>query len=108
MEENKKNSLTVKQPLVEEKQKLTYEQLSEVCHQLGTQVNKLYAELRNQEMTNTFKRLDYLFKVLEHGEMFEADFLNKCIEEIQYRMTIPEDVKEEKEEDNKEEEKKEE
>ena len=47
-------------------------------------------------MTNMFKRLDYLFKVVEHGHMFKQDFLDKCITEIEEIMAIPEEGGEEK------------
>lgn len=39
-----------------------------------------------------FKRLDYLFKVVENGSAFKQDFFEKCIMEIEELMTVPEDV----------------
>ena len=38
-----------------------------------------------------FKRLDYLFKVIENGAMFSAEFLDKCLKEIEETMTIEEE-----------------
>ena len=83
----------------EQSQKMSYEQLEQVAHQLSEQARQLYSQLQKSNMTNMFKRLDYLFKVVENGHMFKQDFLEKCIAEIEELMTVPE-----VEEDNKEEE----
>ena len=45
-------------------------------------------------MTNMFKRLDYLFKVIENGAMFSPAFTDKCIKEIDDSMTIEEEIDE--------------
>lgn len=37
-----------------------------------------------------YKRLDYLFKVVEHGGSFDIEFVQKCSEEIQAALTVPE------------------
>jgi len=78
------------------KEKLTYEQLENVCHQLSEQSRTLYQRLQEADMTNLFKRLDYLFAVVENLEKFPVDFGKKCIEEIVASMTVPEKVEEEK------------
>ena len=37
-----------------------------------------------------FKRLDYLFKVVENANTFkDGDFLNSCMDEIKEALTIP-------------------
>lgn len=77
-------------------EKMSYEQLENVAHQLSEQNKQLYMKLQEASMTNMFKRLDYLFKVVENGHMFGEEFLAKCISEIETVMTLPE------EEDNKE------
>ena len=48
-------------------------------------------KLQDANMNNIFKRLDYLFKVVENGHMFKQDFLDKCIAEIEELMTVPEE-----------------
>ena len=53
-------------------------------------------KLQDVNMNNIFKRLDYLFKVVENGHMFKQDFLDKCITEIEEIMAIPEEDREEK------------
>lgn len=102
MEEQKKKVVEM-QPTTKETErpeKMSYEQLEQIAHQLSEQVRQLYSQLQKSNMTNMFKRLDYLFKVVENGHMFKQDFLEKCIAEIEEIMTVPEET----EEDNKEEE----
>ena len=91
----------------ERPEKMSYEQLENVAHQLSEQTKQLYMKLQQlymklqaANMDNMFKRLEYLFKVVEDGHMFKQDFLEKCIAEIEELMTVPEET----EEDNKEEE----
>lgn len=78
-------------------QKMTYEQLESVAHQLSEQNRELRMKLQQMDMMNIFKRLDYLFKIVENQEKFNKEFVNKSKEEIVALMTIPE------EEDKKEE-----
>ncbi len=75
----------------ERPQKLSYEQLEQVAHQLSEQVNQLHTNLQKATLTNIFKRLDYLFKVLENHTMFSQEFIDKCVKEIEELMTIPEE-----------------
>ena len=101
MEEQKKQVVEL-QPVTKETErpeKMSYEQLAQVAHQLSEQARQLYSQLQKSNMTNMFKRLDYLFKAVENGHMFKQHFLEKCIAEIEELMTVPE-----VEEDNKEEE----
>ena len=71
--------------------KMSDEQLENVAHQLSQQAKQLYMKLQDANMNNIFKRLDYLFKVVENGHMFKQDFLDKCIVEIEELMTVPEE-----------------
>lgn len=98
MEEQKEKVVKV-QPTTKENErpeKMSYEQLENIAHQLSEQAKQLYMKLQAANMSNIFKRLDYLFKVVENGHMFQQDFLEKCIAEIEELLTVPE-------EDNKEE-----
>ena len=88
MEENKK-----------EQKKLSYEELQNVASQLSQQNQQLNLMLQ-QAMTNIFKRLDYLFKVLENKDCFDSDFVITCADEIKDIITGP--VEETKEEEEKE------
>ena len=38
------------------------------------------------------KRLDYLFKVLEHSKEFSSDFIINCVNEVEEAMTIPQNT----------------
>ena len=99
MEEQKKKVVKMQPATKDERpEKLSYEQLENVAHQLSEQTKQLYMKLQATNMSNMFKRLDYLFKVIENGHMFKQDFLEKCIAEIEEIMTVPEET----EEDNKE------
>ena len=84
----------------EKREKLSYEELENVAHQLSEQSQTLYRKLQEANMTNMFKRLDYLFAVVENRAAFPEDFIKKCVNEIITSMTIPE--AEEKEGDDKE------
>lgn len=81
--------------------KLTYEELENVAHQLSEQSKQLYTKLQEANMVNIFKRLDYLFKVVENIKVFNEEFASKCISEIEEIIYIN-DTKESGEE-NKEE-----
>ena len=70
------------------KEKLSYEELENVCHQLSEQSRSLYEKLQESNMNNLFKRLDYLFAVIENSEKFPEDFTKRCIDEIVTAMTI--------------------
>lgn len=89
MEEQKKKVVEMK-PQMQRPEKMSYEQLEGVAHQLSEQNRQLFAKLQELNMTNMFKRLDYLFKVIENGHMFKQYFLEKCIAEVEGLMTVPE------------------
>jgi hypothetical protein len=75
-------------PEVKQEKKLSYEELENVA-------NNLYARLQQADMSNMFKRLDYLFKVVENVDSFPQEFAKQCIEEIVNIMTIStEEIKE--------------
>ena len=94
MEEQKNNVVELKPQMqeAERPEKMSYEQLENIAHQLSEQAKQLYAKLQAANMTNMFKRLDYLFKVVENGHVFNQEFLNSCIAEIEEHMTIPEEA----------------
>ena len=98
MEEQKKKVVKMQPATKDERpEKLSYEQLENVAHQLSEQAKQLYMKLQAANMSNMFKRLDYLFKVVENGHMFKQDFLEKCIAEIEELMTVPEETDKEEE-----------
>ena len=89
MEENKETKM---EPTTEASrpEKMSYEQLENIAHQLSNQAKQLYAKLQEANMVNMFKRLDYLFKVVENAHAFNEAFVAKCVAEIEDLMTVPE------------------
>lgn len=79
---------------VPKQKKLSYEELENYLHQLSEQSRVLMQRLQEANMTNMFKRLDYLFKVLEleNVELFPEDFVQECIDEIISSIRIPKEV----------------
>lgn len=76
-------------PEVKQEKKLSYEELENVA-------NNLYIRLQQADMANMFKRLDYLFKVVENVDNFPQEFTKQCVDEIVNIMTIStEETKEE-------------
>ena len=76
-------------PEVKQEKKLSYEELENVA-------NNLYVRLQQADMANMFKRLDYLFKVIENVDNFPQEFTKQCVDEIVNIMTIStEETKEE-------------
>ena len=74
-------------PEVQENTKMSYEELERVA-------NDLYVRLQQSDMTNMFKRLDYLFKVIKLKESFTPTFVERCVKEVEMMITIPEETKE--------------
>lgn len=83
----------------EAKKKLSYEELENVCHQLSEQSRRLYQRVQESDLTNMFKRLDYLFAVVENSKCFPNEFTTKCVQEIMDTLTIEESVEQPKEEE---------
>ena len=90
MEENKNQE-------VEQPKELSYEELKNVAAQLQYQNEQMRNAIMKLDYTNTFKRLDYLFKVIEFSIQFPDDFITNCINEIVDMMTVKEEEKEDKE-----------
>lgn len=73
----------------EKKQKLSYDELNDACAQLYQQNQHLTMQLQQANMVNMFKRLDYLFKVIEFSDVIkDAEFINACIAEVREAMTV--------------------
>ena len=79
---------------------LSYDQLKEVAAQLQHENQQLRSTLVRIDYSNTIKRLDYLFKVLDNYVHFDDGFVASCIKEIQDMMTIKEESTEDTEDSN--------
>lgn len=105
MEESKKPEMKVvanqstenAQP---QQKKATYEELNNYCIQLSNQNRELINKLQQIDMSNMFRRLDYLFMVLHNEDHFEdKEFVKSCAEEIQSAIVIPKEVQEKAQEE---------
>lgn len=68
-------------------------QLRETAGQLYYQNQQLMNRIKSMDMTNIFRRFDYLFKVMEHSEKYPKEFVDAIINEICTGM-YPEEPKE--------------
>lgn len=83
--ENEKTNKNVGAPAqVMEEKKYTESELNAACGQL---YQRLMKEIQVRDMTNMFKRMDYLFKIIENENYFSNDFVNSCIQEIETALT---------------------
>lgn len=90
------------------KEKMSYEQLENIAHQMSEQSRSLYSQnqqlakaLEEANATNYFKRLDYLWSIIHSDSPYiSKDFITRCGEEFMELMT-PEKEDMDKE-DNKE------
>lgn len=71
----------------------TMEQYKKLIEALKSQNSQLIYQLQGANLNNMFKRLDYLFKVVENAAMFDEAFVDQCISEIKELMTPPEEEK---------------
>lgn len=90
------------------RQKLSYEELNQVCGELSQQnqqmqqyIQKLHSEINKMSTAFQLRRLDYLFRIVEISNgasarwVFDNDFVSSCVAEIQEAMTISEQGEEE-------------
>lgn len=68
----------------------TYEDLNKEVTGLKSMNSQLLMQLQQMNMSNLFKRLDYLFKVIESKDAFSKEFYNNCSTEIEEYLTLPE------------------
>lgn len=83
---------------------LSLEEIKNIAGQLQQQNVQLRQALQRANYENLFRRLDYLFKVLDNAHMFDIDFVEECTTEIQESIRLPkEDEIQETQEETKEE-----
>lgn len=78
--------------------RLSYEELENACHQLSAQAQQLNAQnqqlraaLNEANLANLYKRLDYLFEVINRDNIYlPTSFKKKCASEIEELMATPE------------------
>jgi dynactin complex subunit len=67
----------------------TYEELKNYCDQLMIQRNQLGQRL--QQVTNVLNKLPWLLEVIKARDVFNKDFVERCVSEIEEIMTPPEE-----------------
>jgi hypothetical protein len=77
--------------MVKQAEKPSYEELEGFCKRLSDQAMMLQRKLQEANLFNTYKRMDYLFKVVEYNECFNTEFVNNCINELEDLITIKEE-----------------
>lgn len=73
--------------------KVTYEQMKQSVDQLQQQNKFLRDKLMEQQHEELYKRIDYLFKVVENAALFaeiDKEFVKTTAVEIMAILTIPE------------------
>ena len=74
-----------KKEVVKEKKELTYDELKNVAGQLQQQNKFLIEQLQKNEYADLHKRIEYLFKVLEHKNTFantDSGFVDEVVSEL--------------------------
>jgi hypothetical protein len=81
---------------MEEKEvkKLPYEELEKVARHLSNKCIELEQQLESCQVDNIFKRIDFLFKVVELKNTFSEEFYNRCVKELEELLTIKVETKE--------------
>ena len=70
---------------MKEKKELTYDELKNVAGQLQQQNKFLIEQLQKNEYADLHKRIEYLFKVLEHKNTFantDNGFVDEVVSEL--------------------------
>lgn len=83
--EEKSNQQEVKQLSYDELRKAASElsmQLQRISQQFNLERQKHQKEMQELQMFNMFKRLDFLFKVVENAPMFPAEFVENITKEV--------------------------
>lgn len=76
---------------VKEQVKLTYEQLKELADQLHQQNQMMRKKLMEAANIDAYKRIDYLFKVLENHRVFNIEFVKSTAIELESILKLQEE-----------------
>lgn len=64
------------------------EELVMIIEDMQKKMKKMYSDLCEMNMFNIFKRLDYLFKVIENDEVFSKDYVDSIVKEVMELLDI--------------------
>ena len=87
----KENKVTAKQ------EKLSYDELNQVSQQLFQENKMLRTKVQELSVEAFYKRIDYMFKVVELASVFSKEFVERTIQEIETVMQAEEEQKAEEE-----------
>lgn len=87
----KEDKVTAKQ------EKLSYDELNQVSQQLFQENKMLRTKVQELSVEAFYKRIDYMFKVVELASVFSEEFVERTIQEIETVMKAEEEQKAEKE-----------
>jgi len=87
----KENKVTAKQ------EKLSYDELNQVSQQLFQENKMLRTKVQELSVEAFYKRIEYMFKVVELASVFSKEFVERTIQEIETVMTAEEEQKAEEE-----------
>lgn len=85
MEEEKKLDSTAADTI--ERKEPTYEELKDWCNQLMMQRNQIAQRLN--QVTDVINKLPWLFEVIKAKDVFDSEFVNICIKDIETILTPP-------------------
>lgn len=96
--EKKSKKETVKSE--EKQEKLTYEQLEEVANELSGRCTQLYKKLMEaQQVIAGFNDVGLLLEIIEKGENFSSEFVDRCTRKVEETITMMLDRAEQKKEE---------
>lgn len=68
----------VKQP-----EQVNSEKLAQLCAQLSAENKKMYNYINNIDRDAYFKRIEYMFKIVDHYAVFPESIVNRAVSEIE-------------------------
>lgn len=78
-------------------EKLSYDELNQVSQQLFQENKMLRTKVQELSVEAFYKRIDYMFKVVELASVFSKEFVERTIQEIETVMKAEEEQKAEEE-----------
>ncbi len=78
-------------------EKLSYDELNQVSQQLFQENKMLRTKVQELSVEAFYKRIEYMFKVVELASVFSKEFVERTIQEIETVMTAEEEQKAEEE-----------
>ena len=72
------------------------EEVNSIVNQYQNQIQQyeqymqaMQNQIKELEIDGIIKRVDILFQVLKHGDLFGVEYVNTCVEELKQIITLP-------------------